>query len=169
MREILFKAKRIDNGKWVEGYYCKWLKGERIITYSEKETDCIITWMSNGGMSRYEVDPETICQFTGLLDKNGNKIWENDIFKFNDEVWESSYTSCGMEYDSWEVENYGVVGYYKETARYDFCRYKYNENSVEAELHENHDIEFADFVSGLEVIGNIFDNSELLEGGVKNE
>ena len=64
MREILFKAKRIDNGKWVEGYYCKWLKGERIITYSEKETDCIITWMSNGGMSRYEVDPETICQFT---------------------------------------------------------------------------------------------------------
>ena len=74
-----------------------------------------------------------------------------------------------MEYDSREVENYGVVGYYKETARYDFCRYKYNENSVEAKLHETHYIEFADFVSGLEVIGNIFDNSELLEGGVKND
>ena len=149
MRKILFKAKTI-NGNWVNGLLAnkndKW-------------------YISNkaGSPFAYDVRPETICQFTGLTDKNGKKIWENDIFKFNDEVWESSYTSCGMEYDSWEVENYGVVGYYKETARYDFCRYKYNENSVEAELHENHDIEFADFVSGLEVIGNIFDNPELLQ------
>ena len=167
MREILFKAKRKGTGEWVEGYYTKTRLGN-----SSSASDVIfVPWKENRNENWgwIKVMPETICQYTGLTDKNGKKIWENDIFKFNDEVWESSYTSCGMEYDSWEVENYGVVGYYKETARYDFCRYKYNENSVEAELHENHDIEFADFVSGLEVIGNIFDNSELLEGGVKND
>lgn len=156
MREILFRAKRISDGEWVEGWLIKSFTG---ISYIVTCYDHILSTIE-----KYEVDENTICQFTGLHDKHGNKIWENDIFKFNDEVWESSYTSCGMEYDSWEVENYGVVGYYKETARYDFCRYKYNENSVEAELHENHDIEFADFVSGLEVIGNIFDNPELLKG-----
>ena len=155
MREILFKAKRIDNGEWVVGQYVN-----TCYPGKDKETGHFIVVYPN---KYHEIYTSTICQFTGLCDKNGEKIWENDIFKFNDEVWESFYTSCGTEYDSCEVENYGVVGYYKETARYDFCRYKYNENSVEAELHENHDIEFADFVSGLEVIGNIFDNPELLQ------
>lgn len=76
---FLCRGKRTDTGEWVEGFYCKWLKGKRVVTYSEKETDCIITWMSNGGMSRYEVDPTTICQCTGLKDKNDKLIFENDI------------------------------------------------------------------------------------------
>ena len=126
MREILFKAKRINNGKWVEGYYCKWLKGERIITYSEKETDCIITWMSNGGMSRYEVDLETLCQFTGLCDKNGKKIWENDILKYE-----------------WGEEKIDVVEYQPPIFTYS--------KSMRWSLNQD------------EVIGNIFDNPELLQ------
>ena len=155
-REILFKAKRKDNGEWVEGGY-----------FSEPYTDkkYIVRWNSFGiGFNEFiEVNPDTICQYTGLTDKNGKEIWENDILKFNDEIWDSCYTSCGTEYDSWEVENYGLVGYCDYSARYDFTKYKYNENQVEADLHENHDIEFSEFVKEHEVIGNIFDNPELLE------
>ena len=65
MREILFKAKTIS-GNWVNGLLAnkndKW-------------------YISNkaGNPFAYEIRPETLCQFTGLCDKNGNKIWENDI------------------------------------------------------------------------------------------
>ena len=74
----LFKAKRLDNGEWVTGQYVKGLDmyGKEVhlifepttIFYSSGETD---------GWS--EIDPSTICQCTGLNDKNGNLIWENDI------------------------------------------------------------------------------------------
>lgn len=164
MREIKFRGIRTDNGKFVYGYY-------DCITdnYTPKNRHYITTLveLDNGEViqvGRYEVIPETVGQYTGLKDNNGNKIFEGDIFKFKDEVWESSYTPCGTEYDSWEVENYAVVGYNEETARFDFVKYKLNENSVEVDLHENHDLEFADFVSELEIIGNIYDNSELLIG-----
>ena len=122
-----------------------------------------ISYINNGIVTMVEVIPETVGQYTGLTDKNGKKIFEGDILKFNDEVWESCYTSCGYEYDSWEVENYGVVGFDEDRACFDFIEYKFNENSVEADLHENHDIEFADFISELEVIGNIYDNPELFK------
>ena len=156
MREILFRGKRLDNGEWVEGYlihdeYCN-----TFIPY--------IGYLMGDDTDVAEVDPNTVGQFTGLCDKNGKKIFEGDIFKFPDEVWESYYTSCGTEYNSWETENYGVVGYCEDYARYDFVWYKHNENSVYADLHENHTIQFADFVIELEVIGNIHDNPELLEG-----
>lgn len=62
-----------------------------------------------------------------------------------------------------EVENYGVVGFDEYLAKFDFVRYKYGQNSVEADLHENHDIEFGEFVNELEVIENIHSNPELLE------
>lgn len=155
MRDFLFRGKRKDNGEWVYGNYAITdTNGKQHFIFQNKAFE-------------YEVIPETIGQYTGLTDKNGKKIFEDDILKFDDEIWSSYYTSCGTEYDSWETENYGVVGFDEDYAKYDFVKYKYNENSVEADLHENNTIEFADFVKNLEIIGNIYDNPELLKG-IKN-
>ena len=158
MREILFRGKRIDNGEWVEG--CGIIATENWVSIFTVIDDID---ENSSEVNEIEVIPETVGQYTGLTDKNGKKIFEGDIFKFNDEVWENYYTACGTEYDSCEVENYGVVGFDEDRSCFDFVQYKFNENSVEADLHENHDIEFADFIKELEVIGNIYDNKEILD------
>lgn len=166
MREILFRGKQTDNGEWIEGAYSPFCLnfGER----EEKPHIIIISDYEDIDGLWCEVIPETVGQYTGLTDKNGTKIFEGDIFKFDDEVWESSYTSCGTEYDSFAVENYGVVGFDEEMARFDFIKYKFSENSVEADLHESHTIDFSEFVCELEVIGNIHDDPEILKGGGDN-
>lgn len=150
MREILFRGKRKDNGAWISG------------SFHKRYTECFIIPLPIV-TSQSKVIPETVGQFTGLTDKNGKKIFEGDVFRFPDEIFESYYTSCGTEYNSWETENYGVVGYNEDYGRYDFVQYKFDNNTVEADLHENKYLEFADFVNVLEVIGNIHDNPELLE------
>ena len=67
-REILFKAKRTDSGEWVEGY----LWSKRTIGYTPPV----------GNTDEIVIDPETVCQYTGLTDKNGVKIWEGDILEW---------------------------------------------------------------------------------------
>lgn len=70
-REILFKAKRVDNGEWIEGF-------PRYLTEYAKDF-CEVDGIQCGKTREcYDVHPETVCQFTGLLDKNGNKIFDGD-------------------------------------------------------------------------------------------
>ena len=138
MREILFKAKRIDNGEWADGYYTecngKTFIGIDISIYSDIfEVFCtpVIRW--------FEVDPKTLCQFTGLCDKNGKKIWESDILMAHlDESYPEDATYETVE---WNVA--GWVGH--ETG------------SIGRQYLDKFDLEH------YEVVGNIFDNPELLQ------
>lgn len=142
MREILFRAKRIDNGEWVEGYYIKakyhWHE------YGIHEDWIVLHAIQNGGFcnvtGRVAVDPETVSQFTGLCDKNGKKIFENDIIRvctngFDREVFETKVL--------FGVRS-GVQGFYLENGRMMFYW-------GQTDLTKMDDAE---------VIGNSFDNQK---------
>lgn len=135
----LCKAKRKDNGEWVTGYYVKGLDmydkeihlifEPTTIFYSSGETD---GWC--------EVGPSTICQCTGLKDKNGDLIWENDIVGLYNENKEKRYAVGSVEYGTFNCSCCdGVYGWY---------------------FTDSADIRGS---GRYEVIGNIFDNPELLE------
>ena len=138
MREILFRAKRKDNGEWVEGYLFDdgmpkpkryFIGGIIIKPYEGTACD---KW-NVVGIDFCEIDIDTLCQFTGLTDKNGKKIWENDIVELPDE---NVYFKC-----EWE----------KDTARFVLNGDRF---TVDFDDYREYEVE---------VIGNIFDNAELLE------
>lgn len=137
----LFKAKRIKNGQWIEGYLIYSFTG---VPFIITEYDHILALVA-----RDEIDPETICQCTGLKDKNGNLIWENDIVKdlFSDTAAPIRYGSYQSCFDSTKVEH---VGFYVDWSG------KYNKNYRK-------DLGYWIHMVDAELIGNTIDNPELLE------
>lgn len=152
MREILFKAKLKTNDRWIEGFYCSM----RETTYCIKEdydrnpvpihhciaVDEMTDWGLPNKLRLYEVDPETLCQFTGLCDKNGNKIWENDIVNHNGEY---APVKFGRYCSSFDYGNYNF-GFYVDFPEKTFFRK-----------------ELGYWCRKVEVVGNVFDDPELLQ------
>lgn len=139
MREILFKAKRKDNGKWVEGYYQKRydiLGNEEHLIF---HADSYKVW------EYAEVAPETLCEFTGLRDKNGKRIWENDIV----EAWSQGSRAIGTVKQ--RVDGLWIMS--PAWQNHEFWELKPNSNGE----------------TTVEVLGNAFDNPELLQEVRQNE
>lgn len=139
----LFKAKRKDNGEWVEGFYfCMTHTDGRHTHHFIIPLGADLSLGTPVEKIQVEVDQSTICQCTGLKDKNGRVIWENDIVAY----WDSYSTESGLA----EADCIGKVVWDDETISFQVT------NRLSAESYE---------VLGDEcsVIGNVFDNPELLE------
>lgn len=142
MREILFRGKRTHSRQWAFGFYTQSPSGNFYIT----ETSC-------GVASPKTVEPETVGQFVGLTDKNGKKIFEGDVIKA---VIVRDF-GCGRE----NREETGIIGYDKIgmiglIAKYAGTIPVWSDFFQELTLSGCID----DF--WFEVIGNIFDNKNLL-------
>ena len=134
MREILFRGKRTDNSEWLEGQLAAF-----------KDGDCAIFDPDDEETPLYQVDPETVGQYIGLTDENGKKIFEGDIAEYEDEA------PGQYEYHDSLIINHGVIKYSEGSF--------YWTNAVNANLQDSAYKGVAD----CKVIGNIYDNSELLE------
>jgi len=144
MREILFRGKRLDNGEWMEGYYA--IIGKRnVIIKNEQENFYSVdeNLKKSQGNEIVKVNPETVCQYTGLTDKNGNKIWEGDIVK-------------------------EVFGLYKAVIRFGEFENQILKNigfNLDWSSRVGYRQDLPYWTDKVEVIGNIFDNPERMEVG----
>lgn len=151
----LFKAKRIDNGEWVQGALL--LHDDTATIFNQHPAD--------GSLQGFEVDPATICQCTGLKDKNGKLIWENDIVELLGHRGVIKYTcgSFGIGYQKnidWEEIQANIM---RITGCENILYACENDNYISLwEIYWNFNDE-EDSLDLVEVIGNIFDNPELLE------
>lgn len=150
--EILYKAKRTDNGKWIEGGYAEYDGKVFIVVWERyipdtRDWDTANYYENNPQYNSVliEVIPETVCQYIGKIDKNGRKIFKGDIVR-NDGVNDGIFViEWSNEYAGWCLEftkkGHILGGFFGELCQSEDC----------------------------EIIGSIFDNPDLMEGNGENE
>ena len=177
MREILFRAKRIDSSEWVEGFFSQLPKpslGATIITNGDLCAEDVSNYIivneskQHSNFSNayplevveceyYEIDPETLCQYICMNDNNGKKIFENDIVSCKHEKFQ--------EGDPVEMYPFPDIIKYKRNYAVEFINtgsnygYRLRNKSIHFMLTGN-----VIYNHKIEVLGNVFDNPELLKG-----
>lgn len=149
-REIIYRGKRCSDGKWVYGFY---VESKQSWKGHKPHKSWIVTGaISNGGffniLGRYAVKDDTVGQFTGFLDKNGKKIFEGDI------VRSPLGNIVAVEFGYKEH----IVKHGRPQITDGFACYGWIARNVKNGITDFFDNEF---VAG-EVIGNIYDNQDLL-------
>lgn len=146
MREILFKAKRIDNSEWVEGFYfCMVHDDGRHVHHFIMPLGADLNLGTPIEKIQVEVDVNTICQYTELTDKSGNKIWENDIIKYHFGE-DTAVIRYGKYQNCFDSQKACHVGFFVD---WQDCKRK--------------DLGYWVGMIDCNVIGNIFDNADLIK------
>ena len=140
MREILFRGKRLNNGEWVYGFYAYELRGEHYIHADEG------AWYDGPMLTMVEVERETVGQYTGIDDKIGVKIFDGDIVSF------TTFDYNGVDRQHVGVVRWGDCHFFIDGTHVGNDDALFDLSAVRCEDEE------------FEVIGNITDNPELLEG-----
>ena len=161
MRDYLFRGKRVDNGEWVEGYYVYDESGQ-ITENSTAYIYYLNTHPCGYSLIPFEVIPESVGQYTGMNDKNGRKVFEGDIV-LTQPFYDRPYS------DKRKSKQFiGVVEYKIRT----FNGNKfYAKQDYQAEWGLKFYEDFGKYIHyswselwNCEVIGNVFENKDLLEG-----
>ena len=141
MREIKYRAKRKDNNEWIEGYLFETEEVDVVHTYIGyiRQTDDDLFYGSANIF--IEVDKNTVCQYIGLLDRNGREIYEGDILKWINDSWHGYYECVWIEEE---------------------CCFTFNSIRYRNDYENPIDCCDDDENICMNVIGNKFDNPELL-------
>lgn len=140
MRDIRFRGKRLDNGEWVVG------------DFEHDDIDLKRTYITPlGSLMEYEVNPETAGQYTGLKDKIGKEIYEGDVVvRRGVTIWEDYINGKGEKWSrstNDTKDEKGIVVY----------------NEGKAIFETGNPAIWLGYYDDIEVIGNIYENPELLE------